>query len=200
MAMKKLFLMLAVTLSFFNAQADYDPTLLPALIDDSDLIIYGEIIGVRKQDVIVNALEIVKGTAPKGGVIIKRFENWTCASRFAPYKNGQKEFYFLKKQKGVARYFVLGAANEGEMPVVSQKVYYKYQYLSIDKNPQLFAVYGGAVRGYIYDKTKFVEALNFYLRHRSNIQNGIVHNQARIDTTRNTALLRIFAEVQVAHF
>ncbi|MFD2717564.1 hypothetical protein ACFST9_02485 [Hymenobacter monticola] len=198
--MKKLFLILAATLSFFKAQADYDPTLLPTLIDGSDLIIYGEIIGVQKEGIIVNAIEIVKGIAPKGGMIIERFENWTCASRFAPYKTGQKEFFFLKKRRGIAKYFALGAANEGEMPVVSHKVYYKYQYLSIDKNPQLFAVYGGAVRGYVYDKTEFINALKFYLRHSSDIQTNIVHNQARIDTTRNTALLRIFEELKAPHF
>ena len=194
--MKKLLLMLAATLRFFEAQADYEPTLLPALIDDSDLIFYGEIVAIQKGSVTAKALEIIKGANPKSGIVIDKFENWTCASRFAPYRMGQKEFFFLKRKKGLNRFFALGAANEGEMPAANQKVYYQTQYLSIDKHPHLFKVYGGGVRGYVYDKSQFVEAVRFYIRYRSDIRSSIIHNQARIDTTKNIALLRIFAELQ----
>lgn len=194
--MKKLILILAATLSFFKAQADYDPTLLPELIDKSDLIIYGEIVTIQKANVTVKAFETIKGAKPKGNLVIDKFENWTCANRFAPYRIGQKEYFFLKRKKSVNQYFALGAANEGEMPVANQKVYYKYQYLSIDKNPPLFKVYGGAVRGYTYDKSKFVDALKFYMKYRTDIKTDIIHNKARIDTTKNIALLRIFAELQ----
>ena len=198
--MKRLLMMLAATLSFFRAQADYEPTLLPELIDSSDLIFYGEIIAIQKGSVTAKAFELIKGINPKGEVVIDKFKNWTCASRFAPYRIGQKEFFFLKRKKSINRYFALGAANEGEIPVVNQKIYYQYQYLSIDSNPRLFKVYGGAVRGYVYDKSKFAEALKFYMRYRTDIRTDIIHNQARIDTTKNIALLRIFAELQAHTF
>ena len=140
-------------------------------------------------------LETVKGANPKGSIVIDKFKNWTCANRFAPYRIGQKLFFFLKKKKSVIQYFALGAANEGEVPVANQKVYYQNQYLSIDKNPELFKIYGGVLRGYVYDKSEFVEAVKFYIRYRSDIRTNIIHNQARIDTTRNVALPRIFAEL-----
>lgn len=193
-------MMLAATLSFFKAQADYDPTLLPELIDSSDLIFYGEIVAIQKGSITAKAVEIIKGVNPKGEVVIDKFKNWTCASRFAPYRIGQKEFFFLKRKNSINRYFALGAADEGEIPVVNQKVYYQHQYLSIDSKPRLFKVYSGAVRGYVYDKSKFAEALKFYMRYRLEISTNIVHNQARIDTTKNIVLLRIFAELQAPAF
>jgi hypothetical protein len=198
--MKKLLLILAASLSFFKAQADYEPTLLPELIDKSDLIFYGEIVSIQKGSVTVKASEIIKGANPKGSIIVDKFENWTCANRFAPYRIGQKEFFFLKRKKSTTQYFALGAANEGEMPVTNQKVYYQNQYLSIDKNPQLFKIYGGAVRGYVYDKSKFVEALKFYMRHRADIRTDISHNQARIDTTKNIAFCAYSQNCKQIHF
>ena len=102
--------------------------------------------------------------------------------------------------QNVSLHTVLGAANEREVPIVNQKVYYQYQYLSIDKNPRLFKVYGGAVSGHVYDKSKFAEALKYYVRFRTAIRTDIIRNQARIDTTKNAALLRIFAELQANIF
>ena len=181
---------------FFKAQADYNPTLLPELIDKSDLICYGEIVTVQSGTITAKAIEVIKGTNPKGTISIDKFENWTCATRFAPYRIGQKEFFFLKKQKPANQYFALGAGNEGEMPVAYQRVYYQNQRLSIDKSPPLLNVYGGGVRGYAYDKSEFVTALKFYLRYRTEVRTAIIHSQARIDTTENIALLRIFAELR----
>jgi len=89
--MKKLLLILAATLSFFKAQADYDPILLPELIDKSDLIFYGEIVTIKKESMTAKALEIIKGANPKSNIIIDKFENWTCAKRFAPYSIGRSE-------------------------------------------------------------------------------------------------------------
>ena len=197
---KKLLLMLAATLSFFKAQADYEPTLLPELIDGSDLIFYGEIVEMQKGVITAKAVEIIKGVNPKGDVVIDKFKNWTCANRFAPYRIGQTELFFLKREKAVSHYYALGAANEGEMPVINQKVYYQNQYLRIDKNPRLFKVYGGAICGYVYDKSKFSEALKFYMRFRTDVRADIIHNQARIDTTKNIVLLRLFAELQEKPF
>lgn len=195
--MKKLLLMLAATLSCFKAQADYEPTLLPELIDSSDLIFYGEIVAIREGSVIAKTLEVIKGANPRSRIVIDKFENWTCATRFAQYRIGQKEFFFLKRKRGINRFFALVAANEGEMPVVNQNVYYQSQYLSIDEHPHLSKVYGGGVHGYIYDKSKFIAAVKFYMGHHSDIRTNIIHNQARIDTTQNIILLRIFAELQV---
>ena len=96
----------------------------------------------------------------------------------------------------------MGAANEGEMPVVNQKVYYKNQYLSIDKNPQLFKVYGGTVNGYSYDRAEFITAVKFYSSNRSILQNDIAKSQASIDTVSNPVLSRIlneFYESIIAH-
>ncbi|WP_345049357.1 hypothetical protein [Hymenobacter glaciei] len=198
--MKKLLLLLAATLSFFDAQADYEPTLLSELIETSDLIFYGEIVAIQKSTVTAKSVQRIKGVNPNSEVAIDKFENWTCATRFAPYKVGQKAFFFLKKRKSANHYFALGAANEGEIPAFNQKVYYQNQYLSIDKNPRLFKVYGGAVRGYVYDKNQFIEALKYYMKYRVENRADIIHHQARIDTIHNPVLLRIFAELQPPRF
>ncbi|GAA3960614.1 hypothetical protein GCM10022407_04420 [Hymenobacter antarcticus] len=183
----------------FTAYADYEPTLLAELIDNSDLIVYAEITAVRKNHITVKVLQAIKGVPP-GSANIEKFKDWTCAFRFASYKTGQREILFLKKSKRHQSFFPLGAANEGELPVANNIVYYKQQYLALDTAPKSFKIYGGVVNGYSYDKTQFIEALKFYLLNRVVIQDDLSKNQARIDTIRNPALSRILHEFHEQHF
>ena len=74
--MKKFLLILIAALSYFKAQADYEPTLLPELIDKSDLIFYGKIVAIQQGSVTAKALEPVKNHG------IKMFRNAICCSKW----------------------------------------------------------------------------------------------------------------------
>jgi len=198
--MKRLLLLLIATMYHFSAHADYEPTLLADLIDSADLIMYGEITTAQGKFVTAEPLQILKGSPSVGSITIEKFENWTCASRFAAYKTGQREIFFLKKHKSSKSLSPLGAANEGEMPVVNDKVYYKQQYLALDKSPKQFKVYGGIVNGYTYNKFTFLAAITSYLHNRIVLLTEVAKNQESIDTTSNPVLLRILNEYHGLHF
>ncbi|MBJ6109339.1 hypothetical protein JAO73_09965 [Hymenobacter sp. BT523] len=192
--MKKLLLLLTATFWHFTAYADYEPTLLAELVDKADLIMYGELTTLHSTTVLAKPLRVLKGNFAIGSITIEKFKNWTCASRYAVYQPGQRAVFFLKSSGAHNRFLVLGAANEGEMPVVNNKVYYSQQYLPIDKSPRSFKVPGGVVNGYVYDIGVFQQAVGFYLGNRPRVLNLIGQNQNRVDTMSNPVLLRLVQE------
>ena len=58
--------------------------------------------------------------APGPSLRLERFVDWTCAGRYAPYRTGQRVLLFLGKGH------VLGAGDEGEMPLVGNGVLVPY--------------------------------------------------------------------------
>lgn len=171
-------------LSYLPARADYDPTLLPNLLNEASLIVEGQIVEIGKNTFKIKPIEVFKGRATKI-IEIERFENWTCSSRFATYQLNQKAFYFLKRDK--KNYYALGAANEGEVPIYHGFAYYPTAYLSIDSKPVLFKVYTGGVRGYKYTEKAFVVAIKTLIEQRD-ILTKSAHTVA--DTTKNLVLRR----------
>jgi hypothetical protein len=192
--MKKLFILL-LFFNFHDLQAKFIPLRLADLIDKADLIVHGEITASQGNSLDAKILQVIKGTSVSAPIRIDKFEDWTCANRFASYQVGQQEVFFLKRNQATGRYTVLGAGDEGEMPMMKSKVYYKQQYLTVDKSPTLFKVYGGALSGYAYDKSELIAAIKFYALHRSEIQSGVVPTQYAASVTKNTALARIIAEL-----
>ncbi len=128
--MKRLILILTFLLTIHAAKADYESILLPQLIFQSTLIIRGTIEKVNKFTIEVKIKSTLKGVV-LNNVIISKFADWTCAQRFDKYEIGQEEIFFLTK--GTEFYQILGAGNEGEIPIIGDKAYYKQLYLKIDK-------------------------------------------------------------------
>lgn len=117
----------ALAASIRGAGADYSPIPLPVLFDCSEAIVLGTIGEVREADFDLEVGRTIAG-APLGRVVrVRKFEDWTCAARWTPYRTGQRAVFFLAELQadaGKPRVFrVLGSGNEGEMPIVDGRVH-----------------------------------------------------------------------------
>ncbi|MBP4139927.1 uL15 family ribosomal protein [Flavobacterium geliluteum] len=122
--MKNIYLICFFLIFTSICHAKYDPLLVSQLIDKSEIIGIGEIKSIENNNVLVIFSDLIKGKLTNRTLKIEKFENWTCASRWTNYKKGQKIMFFLSISKeGI--YKILGSGNEGELPIVNEKIFYK---------------------------------------------------------------------------
>lgn len=181
----------------YTAAVDYEPLMLRDLIEGSTLIVHGSIEKTDKYTFSLRLTEVVKGDFPVDSALVcSKFKDWTCAQRFDKYEAGQQELFFLFK--GYApHYSALGGGNEGEMPVVGDSVYYKAQYLRIDKNPVAFKVYGGQISGYRFALADFKKAVKYYLENTAAINEKIKQDKFQsLRKINNPVLDRILDELR----
>jgi hypothetical protein len=125
--LSRMVLLLLTLLPVRQAEADYAPLLTTEMIGLADLIVLGTI---QRVDVDVFVLRVERQLygpkAEPGPLVVRRFRNWTCASRWAPYEVGQRLILFLGSGSGTdQRWRILGAGDEGEMLVEGDSVYYQ---------------------------------------------------------------------------
>lgn len=98
------------------AIAMFKSTTFPELLGLSDLIVVGQIERVSEFDFTLNILEVVKGKWDKPTIKVRRFSNWTCAQRYAPYSKNQQALFYLRRLtwKSQNYWVAMGAGNEGE--------------------------------------------------------------------------------------
>lgn len=139
------FLLMLTSISY----AKYDPLLVSQLIDKSQIIGIGEIKSIDNSNVLVFFEDVIKGKLTNRTLKISQFKNWTCASRWTNYKRGQKIMFFLTTSE-VGLYKILGSGDEGELPIVNEKIFYKSLYGGLDKKSTKFKVYGADLYGYSF--------------------------------------------------
>jgi len=144
--MKNIYLICFFLIFTSISYAKYDPLLVSQLIDKSQIIGIGEIKSIENNNILVLFSDVIKGKLTTRTLKIEKFKNWTCASRWTNYKKGQKIMFFLTISKERI-YKILGSGNEGELPIVNKKIFYKSLYGGLDKNSTKFAVYGGDLYG-----------------------------------------------------
>ena len=89
------------------------------MILNADKIVYGQIVAI---DSTTFAFKINGSiTGDTGIIIVEKFENWTCASRWTNYRSGQTAFLFLDTANGKLN--VMGGGNEGELPIYKNSVH-----------------------------------------------------------------------------
>jgi len=67
--------------------------------------------------------ETISGAPVTGSLNVYCFENWTCASRWAPYRTGQRVLLFLSRpEEGEKKWRILGGGGEGEMPLLQDSI------------------------------------------------------------------------------
>jgi len=106
-------LILLFCITSFSLKADYSPLRLWEMALKADKIVYGEITELRENDYTLKIESSITGDS--GTIIIQRFQDWTCAVRWAPYKVGQKVVVFLQLYEG--KYNIMSGGGEGEMEV-----------------------------------------------------------------------------------
>jgi hypothetical protein len=118
---KRLLLLLSLIILNLHSYSSYRATLLWELIEKSEIIVLGEIVEVNDSNFKVIILERLKSASLVDTLTILKFQEWTCASRYANYSVGQRGVYFLNYRKNC--YETMGEANEGEKVVLGNYVY-----------------------------------------------------------------------------
>jgi len=114
--MTNLLLILLIFVGSYNVKYVADPLWHMAL--SADKIVYGEITELRENDYTLKIESSLTGDS--GTINIQRFQNWTCASRWAPYKKGQKVAVFTENRNGTNH--IISGGGEGEMEVKNDSV------------------------------------------------------------------------------
>jgi hypothetical protein len=137
-----------------RARADYSPPADWDMLASSDLVVVGTIRTLSKTHLVLDVKQLVAGRHQGKAVRIKRFMNWMCAQRFAPYAVGQRVAVMANRDpKG--GYRIRSAGGEGELPVLGKDVIWRASYSSGVKIG-LHKVWGGRTTGARIPLTRFV--------------------------------------------
>src|SRR5262245_43628187 len=109
---------------------DYDRLVIHELFAGADAIVLGSISGLQEQTFDLAVEEWFVGGHGQSTLRLKRFVDWTCASRWREYSVGQRVVLFLKGDR------TLGAGNEGEWPVLQEGVLVPYRMRGRDPVPR----------------------------------------------------------------
>lgn len=123
--MLRIYLILILTALVYNKSFSlYTPTYLPTLIEKANVIVYGEIVSISPSSFKIKVIEKINTTYKQDTLVIEKFNNWACASRYLNYEVGQEAIYFLERTNR-KKLQVIGAGNEGEIFVKSDTAYVK---------------------------------------------------------------------------
>lgn len=125
-----LFSLLAVGALASQADADYSPTRLYALIGRADVIAAGTIAEVTDDEYVLAVDDWIAGERREATLQIYQFRDWTCAQRWAGYAAGQRVLVFLRRDRRGLR--PIGAAGEGESPIVDGQVYCQFPCVGLE--------------------------------------------------------------------
>jgi hypothetical protein len=140
--------------------ARYRPLTFRELSRRADLVALGTVAGTTERTFSFEIDRTIRGRpgaprAEKGErVEVKKFRNWTCAQRWKEYSTGQRAVLFMALRSG--EWSVLGAGNEGEMPVQGDWVFVD---VNVAQAFDSWTVYGASYSGGRFPLREVVEAL-----------------------------------------
>ena len=161
------FLMLA--LSVGRAHADFEPLRLPTLIGESELIVLGAVSEMHPETFVLDDYDVIFGPHGEGPLEIRRFVDWSGASRWTAYHPGQTLLLFLSAPAAAGEagegqpWRIRGVGGEGEMPVENGFVYTQGPVLS-RSGMQEYVVDHATLYGHRFDLESFVSAVAGFKR------------------------------------
>lgn len=142
-------------------RADYSPPSLTDLVLASDAIVVGDVEGLSANTFRLRVSEVVHGPIQSATIEVERFEDWTCAARWAPYAVGQHALLFLNRHEG--RWQIRSAGGEGEMPIENGRVHVPGSYDGLAPSGSnaygRLTVQGGTFVGFTLDERALAAAL-----------------------------------------
>ncbi len=109
------------------ALAKYRPYAFFEMLLLAESIVAGTILKVHRKHIVFAVQETFLGpTTSRDTIKIQKFRNWTCASRWAPYHQGQTLVMVTRKDSESGMLKAIGSGNEGELPWVGAKVYARH--------------------------------------------------------------------------
>ncbi len=179
--MRNILIIVVFSLVCATAYADYEPTPLPQLILESDLILEGEIIDQDSLTFTLRIIDWIKGDSTSRNITIEKFEDWTCANRIIKYEVGQKEIVFLLQHKKKKKWISMGAGNEGELLIQNDSIIYEDIYWDSKSGCLKRDYFGQEVCGWKYSLNDFKVGIAFYisefpvLKHEYRTENKIAN-------------------------
>jgi hypothetical protein len=113
-------LLALLPISAIRAPVKYTPYEFHELIGQAKVIAAGTIAALDDERFSLRVEHWVWGAPEVAELRVRRFKDWTCASRWAKYEVGQRVVVFLAKQEDGWR--ILSGGGEGEMPLVGDRV------------------------------------------------------------------------------
>ena len=101
-----------------GAAPKYVPLRLHEMILIADLVVDGVIVDVSEETFTAEVQQVVLGKDPGRRIEVRRFKNWTCASRWADYAADQRVLLFLADDHMGPPFRILSGGGEGEMPIL----------------------------------------------------------------------------------
>lgn len=142
------------------------------MIIKAEKIVYGTIVEV---DSLFFTFHIEGSLTGDTGLLkVRRFKDWTCATRWTEYKVDQKLFLFLRTWKG--NLTSMSAGNEGELPILNESVFIHGYTIPIAPPPQpptkeikssiffkpnQIEIYGAMYYGIEWSLSNFIETTAF---------------------------------------
>jgi hypothetical protein len=116
--------------------AEYRRLQLFELVCCADLVVAGKIVDVSAPEAegseaaklppkfVFEVEQTIAGKVPGKTIEVRCFRDWTCAARWARYEKGQRVVLFLSlPRQGSTLHSILGAGDDGEMPLLEGTVY-----------------------------------------------------------------------------
>jgi len=110
------------------AESAYIFTSVPRLATRSDLIVKGTVAELKGDFFAFEVEHVLRGSLADANrqVLVARFKDWTCATRWASYAPGQVLILFLRKLRTSEPILwqIIGSGGEGEVVVDAQTAYF----------------------------------------------------------------------------
>jgi hypothetical protein len=144
--------------------ADYDPTPLPQMIVEADLIIQGKIMRIDSVYYTIIISDQIKGYWNIKTIQINKFEDWECANRLAPYERGQEMIVFLRADTTKNEWKIIGAGNEGELMIRNDSIIYEDIYSDSKSGCNEYDYFDYKICGWEYSLPDFKKAIQLYMQ------------------------------------
>lgn len=175
------FISLILLFLSLSVKADYRPLALHEMIIKADKIVYGMILEI---DSTHYKFKVEGGITKDTGIIrIQKFQDWLCAWRWTEYQIGQEMLVFLATGNGGSG--LMGAGNEGELPIMGNSLYINgssLNYVNGSQNDYLnenwtfpgkrYKLYGGEYYGTKMNVAQFLKTIK-YVRRCFNFEYGV---------------------------
>ena len=116
------------------AQSDNSRCKLHNMILNSDLIIWGEIVSIDYNSLLIHVHEVFKGKPDNDTIELNKTGSSCLTKRWMEYEAGQNAIYYLKKNAKSSHeaWDIYNSENEGEMPVEGGRVFISDRFFDED--------------------------------------------------------------------
>lgn len=130
------------------------------LINFSDVILTGKVVGTKGLNFEVEIGQMLKGEKPGGNISVVKYKNLGSKKRWDKYRTGQEVLLFLS-QDG-SKYKIMGKGGEGEQLIVGEDAYLDARGFGLLNRMSYYTVEGKRFYAEKLPKKDFLDAVSGY--------------------------------------